>query len=83
MTEELKGRIEILEQQRNDAMNQCVLLGGQISNAYIVIEEPRCAPVLAIDLVVALQMDGITHERPVAEYDFVRSFYLLTQVPES
>ena len=30
MTEELKGRIEILEQQRNDAMNQCVLLGGQI-----------------------------------------------------
>ena len=38
MTEELKGRIEILEQQRNDAMNQCVLLGGQIKQLIEQIE---------------------------------------------
>ncbi len=38
MTEELKGRIEILEQQRNDAMNQCVLLGGQIKQMIEQIE---------------------------------------------
>jgi predicted nucleic acid-binding Zn-ribbon protein len=38
MTEELKGRIEILEQQRNDAMNQCVLLGGQIKHMIEQIE---------------------------------------------
>ena len=38
MTEELKGRIEILEQQRNDAMNQCVLLGGQIKQFIEQIE---------------------------------------------
>ena len=38
MTEELKGRIEILEQQRNDALNQCVLLGGQIKQMIEQIE---------------------------------------------
>ena len=38
MTEELKGRFEILEQQRNDAMNQCVLLGGQIKQMIEQIE---------------------------------------------
>ena len=38
MTDELKGRIEILEQQRNDAMNQCVLLGGQIKQMIEQIE---------------------------------------------
>lgn len=38
MTEELKGRIEILEQQRNDALNQCVLLGGQIKQLIEQIE---------------------------------------------
>ena len=38
MTEALKGRIEILEQQRNDAMNQCVLLGGQIKQMIEQIE---------------------------------------------
>ena len=38
MTEELKGRIERLEQQRNDAMNQCVLLGGQIKQLIEQIE---------------------------------------------
>lgn len=38
MTDELKGRIEILEQQRNDALNQCVLLGGQIKQMIEQIE---------------------------------------------
>ena len=38
MTEELKGRIEILEQQRNAAMNQCVLLGGKIKQMIEQIE---------------------------------------------
>ena len=38
MSDELKGRIEILEQQRNDAMNQSVLLGGQIKQMIEQIE---------------------------------------------
>ncbi len=32
--EEFKGRINILEQQRNDALNQNVILGGQV-NIYL------------------------------------------------
>mgnify|MGYP000554189790 FL=1 len=31
--EEFKGRINILEQQRNDALNQNVILGGQLLTA--------------------------------------------------
>jgi hypothetical protein len=37
--EELKGRINILEQQRNDAMNQNVILGGQLQIALNTIKD--------------------------------------------
>lgn len=37
--EELKGRINILEQQRNDALNQNVILGGQLQIALNTIQD--------------------------------------------
>jgi len=36
--EEFKGRINILEQQRNDALNQNVILGGQLQVAVETIK---------------------------------------------
>ena len=37
--EEFKGRINILEQQRNDALNQNVILGGQLQIALNTIKD--------------------------------------------
>lgn len=37
--EELKGRMNVLEQQRNEAMNRSAILGGQLSIALLRNQE--------------------------------------------
>ena len=37
--DELKGRLEIVEAQRNDALNRCVLLGGQLKVLLARVDE--------------------------------------------
>ena len=37
--EELKGRLEIVEAQRNDALNRCVIQGGQLKVLLATVDE--------------------------------------------
>ena len=36
---ELKGRLEIVEAQRNDALNRCVVQGGQLKVLLATVDE--------------------------------------------
>lgn len=40
---ELQGRMIVLEKQRNDAMNQAAILGGQLESALAKIQELEAA----------------------------------------
>ena len=35
----MKGRLEIVEAQRNDAMNRCVIQGGQLKVLLATVDE--------------------------------------------